>query len=232
MADEAAREGRGAFPPPPPFPISPLPLTPLPPSTTPNHSSINDISSNSLINGPGLQVSILIDSSCGCGTSALISRRRPASRYSITAPEIDACCLLNCGDSTLRACQERKVKLSRLGLIVLTSLAPHCVAGLASILLALSAVGRAEATILGPDGCAEFVSRLGAFVNRRYPVVTVKEVGIDCVISRPLLLNLPDWTVEAFALSANGSVSYTYYTKLLYTFHFFFDLFVFSVVFL
>ncbi len=62
---------------------------------------------------------------------------------------VESHCLINAGDSTLRICQESKVKLSKLSVILLTSLAPHCTAGLPSVLLSLSTLGAAEVVIAG-----------------------------------------------------------------------------------
>ena len=47
-------------------------------------------------------------------------------------------CLLNVGDSTQRFCGENRIKLARVNCVVITSLAPHNVAGLPGLLLLLS----------------------------------------------------------------------------------------------
>ena len=77
-------------------------------------------------------------------------------------------CLINCGDSTLRFCMENQIKLQRLSFILLTSLAPHNVSGLAGILLSLSDLGVGTVTIAGPSGLKNLIALMHPFVNRRY----------------------------------------------------------------
>ena len=48
--------------------------------------------------------------------------------------------LLNAGDSTQRVCSENKIKSSKLNTIILTSMAPHHIAGLPGMILNLSSL--------------------------------------------------------------------------------------------
>lgn len=77
-------------------------------------------------------------------------------------------CMLNAGDSVQRYCTEHKFKLFKVECIILTSLSPHNVSGLAGILLSLSSMGVGKVTIIGPQGTEGFVNALTPFVNRRY----------------------------------------------------------------
>jgi hypothetical protein len=48
--------------------------------------------------------------------------------------------LINVGDSTQRFCLEKKIKLVSINLIIITSLAHHCISGLPGLLHALSSL--------------------------------------------------------------------------------------------
>ena len=50
--------------------------------------------------------------------------------------------LVNAGDSTQRLCMDNRLKLGRVSCVVVTSLAPHNVSGLAGILLSLADEGQ------------------------------------------------------------------------------------------
>jgi hypothetical protein len=47
-------------------------------------------------------------------------------------------CLVNVGDGTQRFCSERRIKLSTISCIVVTSLAPHNLSGFSGVFLSLS----------------------------------------------------------------------------------------------
>jgi ribonuclease Z len=76
-------------------------------------------------------------------------------------------CLLNTGDSVQRFCSENKIKLDRISSIVLTSMAPHNVAGLAGILQSMSDLGIGSLTIVGPSGLEGLLHNMRSFVNRK-----------------------------------------------------------------
>ena len=75
---------------------------------------------------------------------------------------------VNCGDSTQRFCNQNKIKLSRLSLIVISSLAPHNLSGLPGVILSLSDLGTEKLTVIGPSGIKGAVENMYPFVNRRY----------------------------------------------------------------
>ena len=78
-----------------------------------------------------------------------------------------ACCLLNVGDSTQRFCIQHRLKLSRVKCIILSSLAAQHTSGLIGVLLALSDLGCASVSIVGPVGLSGFVHNLRPFVNKK-----------------------------------------------------------------
>ena len=67
----------------------------------------------------------------GTGFSALVNSSNDVCTSSSS-------CLLNVGDSTQRFCGDNRIKLARVNCVVITSLAPHNVAGLPGLLLLLS----------------------------------------------------------------------------------------------
>ena len=67
----------------------------------------------------------------GTGLSAVVGSANNVSASGTS-------CLFNVGDSTQRFCGENRIKLARVSCVVITSLAPHNVAGLPGLLLLLS----------------------------------------------------------------------------------------------
>jgi len=88
-------------------------------------------------------------------------------------------CLINCGDSTLRFCEEIKEKLINVIAIIITSFAPHNYSGLPSILLTLSDLGVGNITIFGPPGLEAILYLMSPFTNRKYPEINIKEIKND-----------------------------------------------------
>lgn len=78
-----------------------------------------------------------------------------------------ALCLLNAGDSLQRYCMDNNVKLSKLSCVAFTSLSPHNTSGLPGLILALSSLGVASITLLGPPGLQSYVHSIQQFVKRR-----------------------------------------------------------------
>ncbi len=85
--------------------------------------------------------------------------------------------LINCGDGTQRFCMDNRIKLIKLSCILLTSLSPIHVSGLAGILLGLSDLGVGNVTLVGPSGLQGYLQSMQAFCNRKYPVLRVIEVN-------------------------------------------------------
>lgn len=113
------------------------------------------------LNGTGLSCLFSVES--GSGDEA--SERTVHSR-----------CLVNAGDCTQRVLQQHRFKLHKVTAIVLTSLAPHCVSGLAGVLLCLADLGVAAVTLLGPSGTRGLLQVMQPFTNKKYPELTVVEV--------------------------------------------------------
>jgi len=76
--------------------------------------------------------------------------------------------LINCGDSTQRFCGDNRIKLSRVCLVILTSLAPHNMSGLPGIILCLSDLGVGKLKIIGPAGLKNLLHQMKGFTNRRF----------------------------------------------------------------
>ena len=135
----------------------------------------------------------------GTGSSVLISVENRPDR-GLAPCKVIARCLLNAGDSVQRFCSENKIKLDKISAIVLTSLAPHNVAGLAGIILSMSDLGIGTLTIVGPSGLEGLMHNMRSFVNRklvyaqgtiyyfvynyglfcdRYPVISIFEIGMN-----------------------------------------------------
>jgi len=73
----------------------------------------------------------------GGGHSTLVSFEREA--YSSSGDRsILSRCIVNVGDGTQRFCNENRVKLSTISCIIITSLAPHNIAGFPGVFLSLS----------------------------------------------------------------------------------------------
>lgn len=58
-------------------------------------------------------------------------------------------CLVNVGDGTQRFCNENRVKLSTISSIIVTSLAPHNLAGFPGVFLSLSDLVRTSCSCDG-----------------------------------------------------------------------------------
>ncbi|KAJ1468544.1 hypothetical protein T484DRAFT_1920257 [Baffinella frigidus] len=84
--------------------------------------------------------------------------------------------LVNCGECACRILNERRAKLSRLSMVLLTRTAPANVVGLPSLLFHLSDRGGAELSVVGPAGVGEYISAIQAFVSRQYPKVSIHPV--------------------------------------------------------
>jgi hypothetical protein len=111
------------------------------------------------------------------GIAALVSVEE-VSRLSSERKDV-AKCLFNAGDCTQRFCIENRCKLGRVNCIVLSSLAPHHVSGLIGVLLCLSDLGCGAVAIVGPVGLAGLLHNLTPFCNRKYPVISMHEVGAN-----------------------------------------------------
>lgn len=82
-------------------------------------------------------VTCLTGSANGNGNSALVSYDRPAAGLGEDSTPVSRC-LVNIGDGTQRFCSERRIKLSTISCIVVTSLAPHNISGFSGVFLSLS----------------------------------------------------------------------------------------------
>jgi hypothetical protein len=101
----------------------------------------------------------------GTGVSAIASVE-DISGYSGDRTVVERC-LINVGDSTQRLCGENKIKLARVSCIVICSLAPHNISGLAGVILSLSGLGVGELTVAGPVGINGLMHTISSFVNRK-----------------------------------------------------------------
>lgn len=86
--------------------------------------------------------------------------------------------LINVGDGTQRFCSENRIKLSSLSMIVISSLSPHNLAGFPGIFLSLSDLGVAALDVVGPPGIKACIDLMLPFINRKYPVLQVREIDI------------------------------------------------------
>lgn len=109
------------------------------------------------------------------GHSLLFSLEEGAS--TTADRRIHSRCLINAGDSTQRFCMDNKIKLMRVTCLVVSSLAPHNVSGLAGILLCLADLGAASLTIIAPPGIKGLLHTMTPFTNRKYPELTIIEVS-------------------------------------------------------
>lgn len=105
----------------------------------------------------------------GTGVSTLLEARRSFEGYGYGCGggEVRGRLLVNAGDGLTRFCADRGVRLACIEAVLVTSLAPHCTAGLVSLLLALSSVGAAQITIIGPQGIQDLCASFGLIFNRR-----------------------------------------------------------------
>ena len=147
---------------------------------------------------------------CGCnatGISSLLTVSRK-SRYALEN-EVVGCCLINAGDSTQRLCNENKIKLSKISVVILTSFAPQNISGLSGILLSLSDLGVGSITICGPTGLDALLDVMTPFTNRKYPQLLTQIINKDD-ITKILLLDYftiylePIHVEQSLAVSSNG----------------------------
>ena len=125
-----------------------------------------------------LQITTLACGSSGTGFSALVSvEAADRSGASGAEPLILSRCLVNVGDSTQRICMDAKVKMSKVSGVIITSLAPHNVSGLAGLILCLSDLGVGKLKLVGPPGLEGYVAAMAPFTNRRYPELVIIEVA-------------------------------------------------------
>ena len=73
----------------------------------------------------------------GGGHAALVSFERDVSLVALDRTVFSRC-LVNVGDGTQRFCNENRIKLSTISCIIVTSLAPHNIAGFPGLFLSLS----------------------------------------------------------------------------------------------
>jgi len=128
------------------------------------------------------KVTCLVSGSNGTGHAAMLSLETP-SRSEEGLAVIAARVLINAGECTQRFCADNQIKLSKVQCIFFSSLAPHNVSGLAGIFLCLSDLGLAKLTLIGPPGLRGLVDLMTPFTNRKYPELTVVEVGASTTSS-------------------------------------------------
>lgn len=87
-------------------------------------------------NGIHCTVTSLLSGSNGTGSSVLVSFDRLVGKDNESHPI--SRCLVNVGDGTQRFCSERRIKLSTVSCIIVTSLAPHNLSGFSGVFLSLS----------------------------------------------------------------------------------------------
>lgn len=131
----------------------------------------------------------------GGGHASIVSFEREG--LSLTSDKaILGRCLVNVGDGTQRFCNENRVNLSAISCIVVTSLAPHNLAGFPGVFLSLSDLvsthswrgaklfnnivfwlqGVGNITVIGPPGIKSSIDLMLPFTNRKYPVLDIHEI--------------------------------------------------------
>ena len=86
---------------------------------------------------------------------------------------IAARCIINAGDSVQRSCNENRIKLNKVNCVVVSSMAPHHVSGLAGLIQSMSDLGVGTLTIIGPAGLLGLLANMKSFVNRKYGMALV-----------------------------------------------------------
>lgn len=126
---------------------------------------IVEISSNIKIYVLSMKVLSLSSGRNGSGLSAAIATEQLLNNSMESS--LYALCLVNVGDSVQKHCMDRGIKLRLLKCILITSLSPHCISGLAGIILSCSTCGLADLTIIGPPGLQRYMSAISPFVKKQ-----------------------------------------------------------------
>lgn len=108
----------------------------------------------------------------GQGISSVLTAEeislRSLNNIEFRAISVSARCIINAGDSVQKSCNENKIKLNKVKCIILSSMAPHHVSGLAGLIQSMSDLGLGTITIIGPAGLLGLLANMKSFVNRKY----------------------------------------------------------------